>query len=324
MSAPPLRCALVCAGQGEQAGLDFAVLRPRAGDPEEMHEVWAAASALVGADWLDYWRALDAPARARNRDAQCAVVTAQALRWLRARRRCGTPAWVIGYSVGELAAHAIAGSLAYASLPRLAAARAAAMDAATEALLATSGVPPAEEAPLAHACLLRVGGPLPPAAAERRQAALQRHGLALAIRRGPRDSVWGGRPQDVSALLAEADAPQWQLKRIDVRCPSHTPWLAAAQEPWRRVLAAEPVQAPRQGVLAGISADPVRDAEGVRESLVRQLAQPILWDLCLDALQERGVREVFDLGPGSDQSRLIRAQCPRLRLAELPEDPEST
>ncbi|MDE3009882.1 MAG: hypothetical protein KGI67_03255 [Pseudomonadota bacterium] len=311
MSARRSLFAVVCAGQGEQAALDFAALRPGPAADPAAHELWRSASGQVGCDWAAYWQALPLAARSANLEAQRAVVLFQALRWLDLRTRLPAPDWVVGYSVGELTAHAIAGSLPWRALPALVVARARAMDGVAASWTAAHG----DALPTA-ACLLRAGGPLPPAASERRRQALLRHGLQLAIRRGPADHIWGGPPAALAAMLAEADAPHWQLRVIDVRCPSHTSWMAPALPAWSAALDAAAVQAPAIGILAGISAARVRDAAAVRATLLAQLATPLCWEEVLQALAEHGVGRLLDLGPGSDQTRLIRDQLPALQLLD--------
>ncbi len=304
MSGPVQRLAVICAGQGAQAELDFSALRPGADDAVEAHDLWRAASAQLGGDWQDQWSTLDAVSRRANRVAQLAVALWQGLQWLRVRTELPTPAWVIGYSAGEVAAQAIAGSLAFADVPGLMTARAEAMDAAC-------GV---ADSP----CLVLLGSRLPAAARQRREAALQRHGLCLSIQRTPAEAVWAAPAAQIAAFLADATQDGgWDARAVDVRVPSHSVYLQPALHPWRAALAACAVQAPQTGVLAGITGDPVRTADAVRSTLVDQLAQPIQWSDVLQGLLERGVTRVLDLGPGSDQGRLLEAQQADLQLFQV-------
>ena len=296
---------MICAGQGPQVGLDFAGLRPSAGDPAEAQVLWQAAGAALGAgpgaDWHSVWSALTADAQRANRAAQLAVALWQGLQWLRVRDRLPAPAWVAGYSAGEVAAHAIAGSLAFADVPALMVARATAMDQAC-------GV---ADGP----CLVLLGARLPPAARLRRTTALQVHGLQLAIQRSAAEAIWAAPAANVTAFLAQAAGEGgWDARAVDVRVPSHSPWLQAALPPWQACLQACAVAAPRAGILAGIHGDPVRSAEAVRQVLAQQLVQTITWDAVLQALHERGVTRVLDLGPGNDQSRLVEAACPAMQV----------
>lgn len=304
------RLAVVCAGQGEQVDAGFDALRPAPGDPPELAELWQVATRMSGMDWQQAWAAQDREQRCSNLSAQRAVVLLQLMRWLKVRDRLTAPAWIVGYSVGELSAHAIAGSLACLEIPALATARAQAMD------LACAGRTPG-------ACLVLVSGDLPPGARARRQAALTRHALALAIRRSASEQVWGGPADAVAAFLAEARHAVWGVRAIDVRVPSHTHWMTPALPAWSAALASATVQVPHSGLLSGISAEPLRSAAAAADSLLRQLVEPICWDDCLAALGERGVTEVLDLGPGGDQSRLLREALPGVQVFRWDEVRES-
>lgn len=313
------RTGVVCAGQGAQAELDFTALRPGSGTSAGMpadpaaQALWLAASTAVGGDFAHWWAGLDGPARRANRAAQLAVTTWQTLQWLRLRRNWGQPAWVAGYSAGELAAHAIAGSLAFADLPGLVVARAAAMDQATQnaahAAAAGKGGP----------CLVLLAERLPPGVRAERREALERHGLQLAILRSPAESVWAAPAGQVAALLqdpvlAGRPASAWGMRVLDVQVPSHSAYLREAVPAFAGALDAVPLQAPVCGVLAGVDAEPVRTVEAVRASLLRQLVAPIAWHDVLQALAERGVTAVLDLGPGADQTHLIEVAAPGLAV----------
>ncbi len=318
------RLAVLCAGQGEQAGLDFAALRPAgaaADAASAAQRLWVAASRQVGHDWAEDWATRSQEARRANRHAQLAVVVWQGLTWLAWQQRAAqgagastaalpTADWVVGYSVGELAAHAIAGSLDWADLPALAVARAAAMDACIGSVVSPLPSGPGGGDNAARYCLLLLNERLPPAARSRRQIALDRHGLALAIQRSPGEAVWGGPAAAVAAFLAESQQAGWGARLLPVTVPSHTRHLRAARPAWTAALDAVQVQAPRHGVLAGITGEPVRTADSVRQTLIAQLEQPIQWALTLEALRERGITHALDLGPGRDQSRLLEAVAP--------------
>lgn len=302
MSPRPLRLGVICAGQGEQGDIDFAAIAPRQDDPPEVAALWRETSECVGADWAEFWQALSAGGRQSNQIAQLAVVLYQSVRWLRLRSRLPAPSWVLGYSIGELTAHGLAGSLDFAALPALAAARGAAMDRA---------YPPA-----GGACLVLLGERLPPLTRARRDAALAALGLELAIERSAQEQIWGADAQSVAAFLEASHQVGWGARALRVHVPSHTRWMSSAQAAWRAALGAAKPRAPVVGMLAGIDAAPVRSADGVIETLVRQLAEPIRWADCLEAIAEHGVTHVLDLGPGGDQGRLAAAALPNLNIVD--------
>ena len=300
----PKRFAIVCAGQGQQASLDFDGLRPSAQDHKDYQGVWEGFSAEVGQDFADHWNTLSLDQRNLNRYAQLSVVAWQVLHYLRHRSTCPRPDWVLGYSVGELSALAIAGSLPMDRLAHWVALRAQLMDAAMPN-------------PEGVSCLILLSERLPPASRTRRQLCLDQLGLQCAIRRSSSESIWGGPANQVSAFLERAAQEGWNARSIDVKVPSHTRYLNSALPLWLDALQSSVIHDPDTGVLAGISAEPIRTSSRVCWALSQQLVQTIRWDDCLEAMLEHGVNQVWDLGPGQDQTRLIKERNPEMDFVEI-------
>jgi [acyl-carrier-protein] S-malonyltransferase len=147
---------------------------------------------------------------------------------------------------------------------------------------------------------------------------MERLGLQLAIHRSQAESIWGGAPEAVALFLQEADKASWNARAIDVRVPSHTSFLSAAVPLWREKLFASSLKVPAIKVLSGISAEPVRTISEIQDALSLQLSQTIRWEECLAAMQERGVTEVWDIGPGQDQTRLVQELKAEIHILDQP------
>jgi [acyl-carrier-protein] S-malonyltransferase len=52
--------------------------------------------------------------------------------------------------------------------------------------------------------------------------------------------------------------------------------------------------------------------EDAIEHLARQLAEPIRWMDCMDAIAEQGITAALELGPGSALSKMLSARHPRI------------
>jgi [acyl-carrier-protein] S-malonyltransferase len=300
----PSRLALICAGQGQQAELKFELLRPRSSDHDDYRVLWDCFNAACGGDFAEAWSALSVEQRNQNQYAQLGVVAWQVLRYLRYREAIPKVAWVLGYSVGELSAHAIAGSIPLKELVPLVQSRAQYMD---QAVANPQHLP----------CLVLLSEHLPPQARTDRNKALEHWGLELAIHRSHAESVWGGTPEGVASFLKEAKTASWNVRPIDVRVPSHTSYLSSAAPLWKEKLSAAWLKEPQIPVLSGISAEPIMTIGEIQNALSIQLKQTIRWDDCLLAMQERGVSEVWDLGPGQDQSRLVTNMHSDIKLIEV-------
>lgn len=270
--------AIVCCGQGGQHPAMFA----RVSDHPAAAAVLAAAAQVLGGDPQQL---AAQPRRYDNAIAQPLVCAAALAHWQALRRDLPTPVMVLGYSVGELAAHAVAESFDPSTCLGLAAERARLMDRAS----------PAE------AGLIAVTG-LNLRAIE---ALCERHGAAIAIVNGEDHVVLGGLLGALHAASADAQARGANVRVLPVSVPAHTPWLAAAAQGFSDGLRAAALRDPRLPVLAGIDARPVLTHERVVDSLAAQIARPIRWHDVLVQAVERGARVFLELGPGNALARMI-------------------
>ncbi len=285
--------AILCPGQGGQhpAMLDLVADRP------EAQPVLAAAADVLGAT-PQHLLAGGADIY-RNRIAQPLVCAATLARWEALRERLPRPGVVLGYSVGELAAHAIAGSFDADTCLRLAARRAGLMDAASPAgagLLAVVGLDAA-----------RIG------------ALCQRAGLTVAIANGEDHFVLGGPGAGLDAAAHEAVALGARPVRIPVCVPAHTPLLVEAARGFEAELRAAALRAPQLPVLAGIDGHRVHGVEDAIATLAAQIARTIEWRGCMRQALERGARVFLELGPGSALTRIARELHPDCAARALDE-----
>ena len=229
-----------------------------------------------------------------NRMAQPLIVAATLATWTALGSAVAQPAIVAGYSVGELTAYAVAGALAPGDAVRVAGQRARLMnacqqDAPRQALVAVSSVALAAAEAIARA-----------------------HGFHPAIVNGEDSVVVGGPASSREALLQAIDAAGGRATVLPVELASHTPFIQGAVAPFAALLQGERLLDPQAPVVSGIAAEPVYDAGKAIEHLSRQLAEPIRWKDCMDALAEAGVTVALELGPGSSLTRMLQARHPQI------------
>jgi len=251
----------------------------------------AALAAGLGSDWRVR---LDDPGWAQaNATAQVLVTGASVAAWAALAPRLPRVVAVAGYSVGELAACVAAGMLEPAQALALATQRAAAMDRCAAdgdaGLLALSGV---ADQDLAAACA--------------------RWTLEVAIRLGPGRCVVGGRAADLAAAAGHLGALGVQATPLGVRVASHTSAMRAAVPALRDALAALAWLPPRVAWVSASRGEAVRDLDQVRAALAEQVAQPLLWDRCMDTVAERRPACVLEVGPGTTLARLWRERHPAI------------
>jgi [acyl-carrier-protein] S-malonyltransferase len=279
-----MRLALLFSGQGGQT-------------PEHWRQVASGLAGETGEALLQALPAigengLPAPEMlARNQVAQPLIFAQQMLLWGRLRERLPRPVCAAGYSLGEMAACCAAGAFSAAAGVALCATRAALMDAAApgeHGMLAVLGLDEALVVTLATDA-----------------------GLAVAIRNAPRHLVLAG-PRAGIAAIADAllAAGASRLVPLAVHTPSHTPLLAGAAAAFARRLEALPDGRLAFPVLSAIDATAARTVHPALSALARQIATPLDWAACLQAVREMQPDAVLEIGPGNALARLFGELTP--------------
>jgi [acyl-carrier-protein] S-malonyltransferase len=266
----------------------------RVGDDARAQPILAQASEVLGTPV----EALAADEhRFRNALAQPLVCAAALAHWAALRDRLPTITAVAGYSAGELAAHAIAGSFDSTASLHLAARRAALMDAASPA----------------DAGLIAVIG----LAADEIALLCAEHAVHLAIVNGPDHVVLGGLRSALEAAAAAAVRHGARTVSLPVDVPAHTPLLAPAAQAFEAALGETALQPPRLRLLAGIDGGSVVDVARVVHTLAAQIARTVQWQQVLAQAVERGGKVFLELGPGSALSRRVRELHPQLQARSV-------
>lgn len=289
------RFAILCPGQGGQHAAMFDLLRNDARGPGILQDY--ALEQRLGQP-LDVVLQDDKLLFA-NRHAQPLVVAAGLAAW---QVLCGdlpAPDLVAGYSIGELTAYGVAGSLSATVAIDLATARAGYMDACLrdepqQGLMSVSGLPVGEVAALLH-----------------------QHHAHVAIQTGFDTLIAGGRNADLQAAGRQCEILGARISVLPVGIASHTPLMASALTPFSAALHAVDFHDPAVPVLAGISAQEIRHKDAARHCLLQQLTTTILWSACMDACAERGITVALELGPGSALSRMLRERQPHIECRSL-------
>ncbi len=285
--------AIICPGQGSQTATMFALLQKRT----EAVKILDEASQQLGFD-LDPIQ--DSCAIHLNRIAQpllCAYMLAtwQVLEPLLKEQK---PMLFLGYSVGEICAHILAGSISKQDALALCAKRAQLMDASAgspQAMAAVRGLPRSDVDALCDA-----------------------YQTEIAIINGPLHYVLGGRAKAVETLCGHVETHlPGQVRRLRVTVASHTSLLASAAHAFSEVLANIEINKPLVPVLAGIDGSPVRQPDEVRRALVMQLSNPLQWECCLLTARERGATCFLELGPGNAMAQIARELLPDVPVRSI-------
>jgi [acyl-carrier-protein] S-malonyltransferase len=284
--------AILCPGQGGQTAGMLDLIEADADAAAVLDE----AGRVLGAPPAEVARR-GGPELFRNPVAQPLVCAAELAVFSALRRRLAPPRLFAGYSLGELVAHACAGTLDPLAAVRLAASRAALMDTACpepSGLVAVRGLRLAE--------------------AERLCGEL---GAEVAIENGPDHVVLGARLVTLDALEDRARATGATAVRLPIGVAAHTRLLEPAVASFAAAVTAASPRDPDVPVLAGTTGAPLRRGSEVTAALSGQLARRIVWGRCLVTAAELGCTVFLELGPGAALSRMVRDELPHAQARSV-------
>lgn len=209
------------------------------------------------------------------------------------RARIGPPAGAAGHSLGELSAHAAAGTYSFADGLRAVRRRGE--------LMACAG----EGTPGTMAAILGLG-------ADRvdelcREATGEGHTLVAANLNADGQVVVSGDVWGISwAATAAKRKGAKRIMPLKVSAAFHSPLMGPAAEQFEATLNGIRFRRPSFPVVSNVTARPADDPDRIRELLVRQLTAPVRWIECIEALRSIGASRFAELGPGKVLTGLNR------------------
>jgi [acyl-carrier-protein] S-malonyltransferase len=202
-----------------------------------------------------------------------------------------------GHSVGELAAGAIAGTLAPDDAIRLVRVRGQAMAraAAAEATGMTAVLGGDEQEVL---------------------AAIEASGLTAANVNGAGQIVAAGTLEQLAAFAADPP-PRARLRPLSVAGAFHTRHMAPAVDALREAAQTVAVRAPALALLSDRDGSVVRSGPDWLERIVTQVSAPVRWDLCMQTMAGLGVTALIELPPAGTLTGLARRALPGVQTLAL-------
>lgn len=125
---------------------------------------------------------------------------------------------------------------------------------------------------------------------------LERLGLTAANDNGPGQVVAAGTREQLAAL---ADGPPEgaRLRPLSVAGAFHTSHMEPAVEHVASLARAVSVHDPRTALISNRDGRVVHDGADVLRRIVGQIARPVRWDLCLEAMVDLGVTGILEVPP---------------------------
>ena len=217
-----------------------------------------------------------------------------ALEDLRARspEKIGGATHAAGHSLGEYSACVAAGALAFEDALSLVRRRGELMQEAVPAgegaMAAILGLPAQE---VERCCREEARGEV----------------VAPANYNSPEQTVIAGHAAAVERASAACVARG--AKRavpLPVSAPFHSPLMRPAREAMQELLARAQFSDPAMPVVTNVDAQPVADAAGLRDALVRQIDSPVRWVESVRRLAAEGVDRGLEIGPGNVLAGLVK------------------
>ena len=109
---------------------------------------------------------------------------------------------------------------------------------------------------------------------------------------------------------------------LPVSVPVHTPLMQKAADRLAADVAATALADLEMPLVSNVDAKPLRRLAEVRESLIRQLPSPVLWEDSVRAMWEMGVRTFIEVGPGTVLTGLAKRIVPEAVTLNV-QDPKS-
>lgn len=97
----------------------------------------------------------------------------------------------------------------------------------------------------------------------------------------------------------------------------HTEMMQPAADTLGKALADCQINVPETKVIANINTEYYSDADGIRNGLVRQLVEPLLWQKCMEKLLAEGVEDYYEIGPGKVLTGLMRRVNRKTRVKNI-------
>ncbi|HEU5036519.1 MAG TPA: acyltransferase domain-containing protein [Nocardioides sp.] len=127
-------------------------------------------------------------------------------------------------------------------------------------------------------------------------AALDKHGLTPANDNGPGQIVAAGTSEQLAAFAAEPPAKA-RLMPLSVAGAFHTHHMEPAVGHLAGLARSVSVHDPRTRLISNKDGRVVHDGREVLARIVGQIASPVRWDLCLDAMEDLGVTGILEMPP---------------------------
>lgn len=197
-------------------------------------------------------------------------------------------AFAAGLSLGEYTALTFAGAMSFEDGLRVVRKRGEAMQAASDAT--PSG--------MVSALLM--------SEEDVEKVAAETDGLWIANYLCPGNTALSGHKASCEQGFQAIEAAGGRAVQLAVAGAFHTEIMQSAVAELAAVLETVDIQSPRIPVVSNVDAQPHSDPAEIREILVKQVVNPVLWEKSVRRLLDDGVDQFYEIGPGKVLKGLMK------------------
>ena len=148
------------------------------------------------------------------------------------------------------------------------------------------------------------------------QAAIERHGLTAANNNGAGQVVAAGTLEQLDAFRVDPPTKA-RLIPLSVAGAFHTSHMSSAVQTLAGYARAVSVHDPRTSLISNRDGAVVQSGAAVLQRIVKQVSNPVRWDLCMKAMADLGVTGIIEVPPAGTLTGLIRRALPDVETVAL-------
>ena len=284
------KLAFVFPGQGSQS---VGMLRELAASHLIVKSIFSEASDALGLDLLELVQNGPEEELNRTENTQPALLTTSYCLWRAWEEACSDkPAFMAGHSLGEYTALVCAGVLNFSDAVKLVRDRGRYMQLAVpEGAGAMAAILGLEDSQINDVCEKAAGEQV----------------VSAANFNSPGQTVIAGDSAAVERAIEVAKSEG--AKRailLPVSVPSHCALMEEAAEKLAERLSSVNFNDSRIPILQNVDAKAHSEAEDIKQSLIKQLHQPVRWVDTVQEINKKGISHIVECGPGKVLTGLIK------------------
>ncbi len=140
-------------------------------------------------------------------------------------------------------------------------------------------------------------------------------GVTLANDNSEQQVVISGTPEAVDEVMKNVKAKR--VIALNVSGAFHSPFMAEASEQFNKILADVEFRDAKIPVLSNVDPQPETDAGALKSRLEKQMTGSVRWLEIMNTLNDLGVSEAVEIGPGKVLTGLIKRTCKEMTTKNI-------